>query len=109
MANCQKCGAYLDAEWKTLCPLHFAQRREQEAGERRREYSTDAELERVRAENAALRQKLRLKMKVESYTVNWCPEDKLHALISLCHPDKHGNSAISNKITQWLLSQRKGK
>ena len=31
---------------------------------------------------------------------------RLRQLIQLCHPDKHGNSATANDITQWLLAQR---
>jgi hypothetical protein len=35
------------------------------------------------------------------------PQDKIKDLISLCHPDRHGNSALATQITQWLLSIRK--
>lgn len=28
-------------------------------------------------------------------------------LIRLCHPDKHQNSPLSTKVTQWLLKQRR--
>lgn len=30
----------------------------------------------------------------------------IEKLISLCHPDKHGNSRKSTEVTQWLLDQR---
>jgi hypothetical protein len=32
--------------------------------------------------------------------------DILHKLIILCHPDKHNNSELSNKMTVWLLEQK---
>ena len=28
---------------------------------------------------------------------------RLRDLIKLCHPDKHGNSKLSNNITSWLI------
>jgi hypothetical protein len=34
------------------------------------------------------------------------PPAMLRALISLCHPDKHGGRDIANKATAWLLAQR---
>lgn len=37
------------------------------------------------------------------------PEDTLKNLILLCHPDKHGNSTVATKVTQWLISLRKKK
>jgi hypothetical protein len=30
----------------------------------------------------------------------------LRRLIQLCHPDKHGGSAIATEATSWLLKQR---
>lgn len=32
--------------------------------------------------------------------------DKMRGLLSLCHPDRHGNSTLSTATTQWLLSVR---
>jgi hypothetical protein len=32
---------------------------------------------------------------------------KVEKLIRLCHPDKHGGSALATEVTQWLLSQRR--
>lgn len=32
--------------------------------------------------------------------------DNLRGLLSLCHPDRHGNSALSTNITRWLLAVR---
>lgn len=37
------------------------------------------------------------------------PIDKtrLRELIQLAHPDKHGNSELAQRVTQWLLDLRK--
>lgn len=35
------------------------------------------------------------------------PPDLMRDMLFLCHPDKHGNSEKSTRVTQWLLSQRK--
>jgi len=34
------------------------------------------------------------------------PADMLKVMLLLCHPDKHGNSQASNRVTTWLLQQR---
>jgi hypothetical protein len=34
-------------------------------------------------------------------------QKQIHALIRLCHPDRHKGSELSTKMTQWLLNQRK--
>jgi hypothetical protein len=31
---------------------------------------------------------------------------RLRALTQLCHPDRHGNSALANAVTAWLLRVR---
>jgi len=33
------------------------------------------------------------------------PQDTLRSIISLCHPDRHSNSPLATKITQWLVAQ----
>lgn len=34
-------------------------------------------------------------------------ESTISDLLMLCHPDKHNGSARSERITKWLLEQRK--
>lgn len=34
------------------------------------------------------------------------PPDMMKRLLMLCHPDKHGGSAMSTRVTQWLLERR---
>jgi hypothetical protein len=36
----------------------------------------------------------------------WEFRENLRELIVLAHPDKHGGSALSTRMTQWLLSVR---
>jgi hypothetical protein len=33
-------------------------------------------------------------------------QERIRALIRLCHPDRHGNSPEATQITQWLLEMR---
>lgn len=33
-------------------------------------------------------------------------EVRLRELLQLCHPDKHGGSALAQRITAWLLELR---
>lgn len=46
------------------------------------------------------------KQAIKSGQVNFS-DDLIKQLLQLCHPDKHGNSSLSNEVTKWLLSQRK--
>ena len=32
--------------------------------------------------------------------------EHMRGLLSLCHPDRHGNSALSTSVTRWLLDVR---
>lgn len=32
--------------------------------------------------------------------------EQMRGLLSLCHPDRHGNSTLSTNITRWLLELR---
>ena len=34
-------------------------------------------------------------------------QENLRALLMLCHPDKHGGSALATRITQWLLKWKR--
>ncbi|WP_201216138.1 hypothetical protein [Halochromatium roseum] len=57
------------------------------------------ELHELRAENADL--KTRSLAPLRSI-----PPELIPKLIRLCHPDRHGGSAIANDVTRWLLEQR---
>ncbi len=56
----------------------------------------------LKKENQELKSKLK-ELSASDYNET---KDHLPELIRLCHPDKHDNSFLSNKITKWLLSQR---
>ena len=40
------------------------------------------------------------------YTGEAIPQEMMTRLIRLCHPDRHGNSEMATKATQWLLERR---
>jgi len=44
---------------------------------------------------------------LEKAKQNKLPQDVLKKMLVLCHPDKHGNSPVSNEVTRWLLERRK--
>ncbi len=56
----------------------------------------------LKKENQELKYKLK-ELSVSDYNKT---KDLLPELIRLCHPDKHDNSSLSNKVTKWLLSQK---
>lgn len=61
-----------------------------------------AELE---AQNTRLKSKYRmLSKKVAEKQAT--PSLPIKDLLRLCHPDRHQNSPLATKITQWLLSQK---
>ena len=55
-----------------------------------------------------LRRKKYLNININQPTTNnQFTEKEIKQLISLCHPDKHGNSKSSSEITKKLLDMRK--
>jgi len=77
---CLSCSAlffyYEGEEWKTQCLRCYLQKRQKQADSKPTQNGTDI------------------------------PDDILKKLIILCHPDKHGNSEMSNAVTVWLLSKK---
>jgi hypothetical protein len=70
----------------------------------RRKADRVAELE---SENRQLRMRLaRFETLTKAQQEVEIPGAMLPRLIRLCHPDRHGNSESSNKVTAWLLAQR---
>lgn len=35
--------------------------------------------------------------------------EQVMGLLKLCHPDKHGNSELATRMTQWLLDQKRSR
>ncbi|MGH8580607.1 MAG: hypothetical protein ACREVK_10980 [Gammaproteobacteria bacterium] len=60
------------------------------------------ENEMLRAENAEL--KIQLAQRNTTFRAEFATQ--LPRLIQLCHPDKHGNSYISNQVAKWLILQK---
>lgn len=95
MPNCRVCGQIAGEEaWRTLCRRCYA------ANKR-------AELEELQGELAAAQRRiyeLERRPRADAPTLK---PDQIKRLIMLCHPDKHGNSKVSNEITQWMLGLRR--
>lgn len=90
MPACTDCGRPTDAKWKKLCRDCFiAQKRIEEATDK---YLIEFLMKRCAELEKQQQQKI--------------PEDMMKRLLMLCHPDKHGNSTLSNDVTKWLLKQR---
>jgi hypothetical protein len=92
VAYCTKCGGDFERDsnerWRKLCLPCYKQKK--------------------RAEETSYQQKApppppQIKIVYRDRPI---PKDILDRLIRLCHPDKHDNSEMATKITQWLLEQR---
>ena len=88
---------------------------EQELGKSLHEANLEAEelqtkLKAARRKARQLRKELREKEQQQPEPVHSptpLSADQIKALLRLCHPDKHGNSELATRTTQWLLSMRK--
>ena len=107
MGICAVCGDYFEQrhDWERMCYACWKQNK----------------IDDLRSENSSLRLKQDLQKELISDLQDqiWVLNDKLEGtsnngdyvglscrfrdLIKLCHPDKHGNSKLSNNITSWLI------
>ena len=96
---CCVCGEmfYRDASeyWKKMCLDCYVSKKKEEERKDKEEYRIITNL---RRENHFLKEQLKNKQKIPVL-------DKItiKGLISLCHPDLHGNSQKSNDVTKWLI------
>lgn len=72
--------------------------------ERYRKQAT--EMAQLTARYTRIRQKAKALMQAAASPLT---TKKVEKLIRLCHPDKHGGSALATEVTQWLLDQRRKK
>ena len=99
MPACTVCGTYAGEEsWRKLCRRCYAKKKkaEESAGK-----SHNNDYERLWKEALA-----RLNQQSQQSGIN---DDLLKRLIMLCHPDKHGGSAIAEDVTKQLLSIRRSR
>lgn len=92
MRCCQECGGLLPYDSPRYVTMHKACF----AAVKRRELSD------LRDEVAGLRievSRLRGRSALDAAT--------LRRLLQLCHPDRHGGSALATETTAWLLDQRR--
>ena len=112
--NCTCCGATFEADqpWKLLCYPCWRAKKDAENGD-----VGALTLRAIKAElglSMAQDEIERLKGIIYRESKRWAkgaqpepiPPDLLKSMLLLCHPDRHGNSAASNKVTTWLLQQR---
>ena len=112
--NCTCCGATFEADqpWKLLCYPCWRAKKDAESGDvgALTIRSIKAELLLSKAQDEIER----LKGIIYRESKRWArsaqpepiPPDLLKAMLLICHPDKHGNSAAANRVTAWLLQQR---
>ena len=89
IARCCDCGEHfyrgLDEVWKVRCLDCWFARRDARSTQQRSTRQRPPPTDPLRNELAA----------------------NLRGLLSLCHPDHHGGSLLSTRVTQWLLDVRK--
>ena len=94
---CQRChGVFSHADgedWKTFCIPCFKRKKAEERG-----YSFH------KNERATHNERI---VYVDKIIQEPIPPEIISQLIRLCHPDRHGNSDASNRMTAWLLDKRK--
>ena len=100
LKRCTECYKTYEAkgEWQNLCVDCFKKRKKQELDDLNNSVSqlTDT--------ISILRQRLK---EVESMKNNQFDSFFLNDLLMLCHPDRHDNSYLSNKVTSLLIEMRK--
>jgi hypothetical protein len=102
--ECEECGRMAvwrkdNEPWKTKCSFCWKQGNgyDLSPGER---YALELEVELVEARAVA--------KKKTAPPCQFSPQE-LTQLLRLCHPDRHGNSALSNEITRRIIDIRRGK
>ena len=97
-AICKQCGDTFWREdneaWKRLCLGCWLERKRQEDG---REAELQQEIEQLRARLANARREVASAQPV-------LDRKFIKRIVSLTHPDKHGNSKVATEITQQLLA-----
>ena len=112
--TCTCCGTIFDADqpWKLLCYPCWRAKKDAENGDlgALSLRSIKAELLLSKAQDEIKRLQAIIYRESKRWAKNAPPEpippDLMNSMVLLCHPDRHGNSAASNKVTAWLLQQR---
>lgn len=103
MKQCSHCGDWFAPRFSNAKLCYPCWRKREQA---LAEYDDlQSELRLLRLENHDLRQQLTAT--VAQPQPEGIPPDLIPKLIRLCHPDRHGGSAIANELTRWLLDQRR--
>lgn len=110
-ATCEACGDTFTRapgeSWKRLCLRCWKATPAAKKAARDKLAQLTAELAETRAERDRLRLRvLALELDGQRTKPKGIPPDMLKRLITLAHPDRHGNSKAANEATAWLLAQR---
>jgi len=102
--KCARCGVSIDGSpsFHKFCKSCFIKNKREE--EQREQEDFNAEL--IRSYDKGYRRGLEDAKSKEANTAI-LDAQLIDRLIRLCHPDKHGNSEVSNQVTQKLLAMRK--
>ena len=97
-ASCTECASYLRALDSALNAYHTTNEAHSKAAMYiavlKRQYEATLQ------ENAILRSR-------QGGVRRQLSKNIIKDLLVLCHPDKHGNTELSGKMTRWLIKQRK--
>ena len=116
MADCAKCGAYFwrdeaNEPWKRLCLSCWKAERgiaDAPPPKPKPRKDSSAEIARLRAQISMLETQLFIARNSRPTVSNGnVDQAMLKKMRMLCHPDKHGNSAIATEVTQYLNNKLK--
>jgi hypothetical protein len=96
---CESCGRAFRVkppfEWQRVCYRCF-----------KGESDARTQLRTLQAENALLKAQLSTLRIAAPTRLQSLDLRRWRLLVSLCHPDKHQNSEVSNETTAWLIEVR---
>jgi hypothetical protein len=109
--DCDLCERPFPAEehWQNKCLICWKEEKEYKLNKADQAFIAmqaayvDLQAELVAAKKAAK------KKPVSNPSPEGMSQKRIHALIKLCHPDRHGGSEAATEMTKWLLSQRRKK
>lgn len=106
MRQCEKCGTWFVAKVSYAKLCYPCWKRRQDAEATAEELARENEV--LRRSNATLHRMLdETRRLTQPAPATVLPADLLLEMIYLCHPDRHGNSAVANRVTSFLLAERR--
>ncbi len=113
MRPCNSCGVELPEDfpaWRKVCIACFKRAKQDEVAELKRSlHEAELRLEREKAKAKRALYEAELLLRSVGTTADaFVDLDRamVTRILSLCHPDRHGNSASSNDVTRYLIDLR---